>query len=99
MVRELHEGSRGDGDDHGAGDYRPQRSGELTSITSRTQFIAVIGHDEQDWYHLLDDAGDAFCGNVRRRGITMTAIRDRGIFGTTKDVKWCPLCKRRLGMQ
>lgn len=98
MVRELHEGSRDDGDDYGAGDYRPERGGSITSITSRQELIAYIGHDEQEWFHRLDDAGKPICGNCKRDEITRCPHIPAAVFASTGDVKWCRLCRRRLGI-
>lgn len=99
MVRECHQARDGDGDDYGSAEYRPARGGSITSITSRQELIAYIGHDEQEWFHRLDDAGHPVCGNVKRRDIVRTPHIKRELFASTPDVKWCPLCKRRLGMQ
>lgn len=98
MVREYHEASYGDGDEYGACDYRPQRSGELTSITSRQERIAHIGHDIAEFFHRLDDAGKPICGNCKRDEITRCPHIPRELFAGTSDVKWCILCRRRLGI-
>lgn len=99
MVRTCHQASESGDDEYGGNSYRPQRSGELTSITSREVRIATIGHDKQEWFHLLSDSGRPICGNCTKDEITRCPHVKREVFASTTDVKWCPRCKRLVGMQ
>lgn len=95
MVREVHYSGS---DQSCADDYRPQPSGAITSVTSRVAVVAFIGHDDMDWFHRLDDAGHGLCG-ARRDTLTRCPYIPRAMFATTSDVKWCPMCKRAMGMK